>query len=121
MLTETISGKCPCCGYDKMVQRYGSIGYFQMDACPNCGFAYGTNHYDGEHFGEEVGIGYFKHLLDCWSIEYQEKESNESIRRKVFDKLEQEERCDDVEGTIFSYDEKDIQKHKEFKLVVFKQ
>jgi hypothetical protein len=44
MLTETLSGKCPCCNYDKLLQRYGSQGYYQLDGCPNCGFGYGSNH-----------------------------------------------------------------------------
>ena len=42
MLTETLSGKCPCCGYDKLLQRYGSLGYHQLDGCANCGFGNGT-------------------------------------------------------------------------------
>lgn len=33
MLTETLSGQCPCCGYDKMIQRYGSDGYYHLDGC----------------------------------------------------------------------------------------
>jgi hypothetical protein len=50
MLTESYGGICPNCCYDRMLVRYGGIGYFQFDACPNCGFNYGTNHYDGETF-----------------------------------------------------------------------
>jgi hypothetical protein len=42
MLTEDYCGVCPKCRYDRMWVRYGSEGYFQYDACPNCGFAYGT-------------------------------------------------------------------------------
>ena len=52
MLTETLSGKCPCCNYDKMIQRYGSIGYYQLDGCPKCGFGYGSNGHD-----EDSGVG----------------------------------------------------------------
>lgn len=65
MLTETVSGKCPCCNYDKMVQRYGSSSYFQMDACPNCGFGYGSNHFDPEKYGEMAWISFFIHCLAC--------------------------------------------------------
>lgn len=52
MLTETLSGKCPCCGYDKLLQRYGSMGYYLLDGCPKCGFGYGSNGHD-----EDSGIG----------------------------------------------------------------
>lgn len=63
MLTEGISGTCPCCGYEKMLQRYGSIGYYQMDGCPNCGFGYGSNHHDQS---EPIGL---KAWLDVGLIE----------------------------------------------------
>jgi len=36
--------------------RYGSFGYYQLDACPRCGFAYGTNMQDIED----------KNPLDVW-------------------------------------------------------
>jgi len=48
MLTETYGGECPNCGYDRMMMRYGSHGYYMYDACPNCAFAFGTNEVDGE-------------------------------------------------------------------------
>lgn len=41
MLTDSYGGTCPNCGYDRTLLRYGSEGYFQFDACPNCAFAYG--------------------------------------------------------------------------------
>lgn len=48
MTTETISGKCPCCGYDKVIMyadvesdRYG------IDGCVNCGFGV-SDIYDGD-------------------------------------------------------------------------
>lgn len=65
MLTETLSGKCPCCGYDKMLQRYGSLGYYQMDGCPKCGLGYGTNQHEIESFGVEAWIDYGRHILAC--------------------------------------------------------
>jgi hypothetical protein len=54
MLTDDYNGICPMCHFNRMCVRYGSIGYFQFDACSKCGFAYGTNHYDGEVYNEEV-------------------------------------------------------------------
>jgi hypothetical protein len=48
MLTDSYGGICPNCGYDRMLVRYGSFGYFQFDACPNCAFAYGHNFHDPE-------------------------------------------------------------------------
>ena len=53
MLTESYGGKCPNCGYDRMLVRYGSLGYFQRDACPNCQFYYGHNNYDPHEVREE--------------------------------------------------------------------
>lgn len=41
--TESIGGECPICGFTRMFMRYGSSGWFQFDACPKCGFAYGEN------------------------------------------------------------------------------
>lgn len=54
MLTETFGGVCHICGYDRMLMRYGSGGYYQYDACPDCGFAYATNNHDIEQHDEEV-------------------------------------------------------------------
>lgn len=48
MLNDSYGGTCPNCGYDRLLVRYGSFGYFQRDACPNCGFYYGHNDYDAE-------------------------------------------------------------------------
>ena len=57
MLTEDYNGVCPNCMFNRMMVRYGSLGYWQYDACTKCGFAYASNHYDGEQFGEEVWKG----------------------------------------------------------------
>ena len=46
MLTDSYGGLCINCGYDRTMVRYGSTYYFQFDACPNCWFAYGHNHFD---------------------------------------------------------------------------
>lgn len=65
MLTETLSGKCPCCGYDKLFQRYGSSGYLQLDGCSNCGFGYSTNSFDNDNYGVNAWLGYGKHIISC--------------------------------------------------------
>jgi len=57
VLTDSYGGICPNCGYDRMLVRYGSSGYFQRDACPNCQFAYGHNDYDPEVRGQELWEG----------------------------------------------------------------
>lgn len=64
MLTDTYGGVCPNCGYDRMCMRYGSGGYFQYDACPNCAFALGEWHErDKEgHWQPKSGRDY-----DIWS------------------------------------------------------
>lgn len=60
MLTDSYGGICPNCGYDRTMVRYGSLGYFQFDACPNCWFAYGHNNHDPEAFDWAV----FECILD---------------------------------------------------------
>jgi hypothetical protein len=133
MLTETLSGKCPCCGYDKLIQRYGSLGHLQLDGCANCGFGYSTNHHDGENFGVSAWLPYAKHCIACVESEPQTEDSyqytleelnqlpDEEIRRMVFDWCEKQDRYNDVVDTVFVYTEEDVKKHKEFGLPVFKQ
>ena len=53
MLTDSYGGTCPNCGYTRMLVRYGSAGYFQRDACPNCYFYCGHNGVDPEVTHEE--------------------------------------------------------------------
>ena len=161
MLTETLSGKCPCCGYDKLLQRYGSMGYHQLDGCPNCGFSYGSNHHDeSEPIGSGVLIRYGAHMMACLEAEKYEhlcqddpqvfrhedgkgytshggitKESKAydmafaelskldelTMRKKIFDWAESETRCDDVVGTIFTYDKKDVDDYLATNPVIFKK
>ena len=121
MLTETLSGKCPCCGYDKLLQRYGSMGYFVLDGCARCGFGYATNHYDGETFGVDAWIGYGKYILECSSEEWESKipgMTDEEVRLAVFNWCETQERCNDVEETIFVYSEEDIERHRSLGLKI---
>lgn len=130
MLTETLSGKCPCCNYDKLLQRYGSMGYSQLDGCPNCGFGYGTNSYDGDEFGFEAWVGYGIYMLSMvnnikddkyeeWLSKMNSK-PKEEVRKMIFDWVETESRCDDIENTIFVYGEDDIKKHLDTKPLIFK-
>jgi len=133
MLTETISGKCPCCGYNKLLQRYGSMGYYQLDGCPKCGFGYGTNHHDEPAFGIEAWLDYGIHILSMMHLsennnsqgennnsqeEYDKwyNELNalplEEKRKLVFELVDKLERSDDVETTVFKYEQEDIDKHK---------
>jgi hypothetical protein len=123
MLTETISGKCPCCGHDKMIQRYGSMGYLQLDGCAKCGFGYSTNHYDDDEFGVEAWLPFATHLFtSATDKDYDElsKLPSEERRKMVYDWLQSQERFDDIENTIFDYSDEDIKKHQEFNLPVFK-
>jgi hypothetical protein len=53
MIIEGYNGICPKCGFDRMLVRYGSAGWFQYDACTKCGFAYGVNS-EGEYTQDEV-------------------------------------------------------------------
>jgi hypothetical protein len=52
--TETYGGNCPNCGYRKIFLRYGSNGIFHFDACPRCGFAYGSDIGQQEMVGEQL-------------------------------------------------------------------
>lgn len=54
MLVESCGGTCPVCGFDQLLMRYGSWGYYMFDACAKCGFAYGANLCDDENWGKEV-------------------------------------------------------------------
>ena len=48
-LTEG-TGTCIVCNH-KTLTRFGSVGYFQHDFCPNCGVGFGEasgGHSDGE-------------------------------------------------------------------------
>lgn len=132
MLTETISGKCPCCGYDKLLQRYGSMGYYQLDGCPKCGFGYGTNHHDDDTFGVEAWLAYGVHILavvhageeltqeeyDKWLNEIDNLPVDEK-RRMIFDWMEKQERCDDVETTVFKYGQEDVDKYMATNPLIF--
>lgn len=131
MLSETLSGKCPCCSYDKLLQRYGSSGYFHMDGCPNCGFGYGQGQGE-EVFGEEAFLDYGVHILtsnhvrndsqeeyDKWKNELSAL-SNLEKRKMIFEWAEKQERCNDVENTVFKYSEEDVKKHLSTNPVIFK-
>ena len=54
MITETYGGCCPVCDFDRMMMRYGSHGWWQFDACPRCGFAYGSNGHQHDNDPMEV-------------------------------------------------------------------
>lgn len=149
MLTETLSGECPCCGYNKMLQRYGSEGYYQMDGCVRCGFGYGTNSADNEVRGVQAWIDFAKIILassesekyikdfeddkEVERFEYgyatngkqtkEEKAFNKAIeiieglpeskiRKMIFDWAEKQVRSDDVESTVFKYDQEEIMSYK---------
>jgi len=137
MLTETISGHCPVCGNDKMIQRYGSSGHYQVDACPKCGFGYGANSYDDPCWHEDAWREYFiriaavnlaseltpdleaQEVINAFDILFDQKVQELSnlpsieIRKMVFDILEKEERCDDIETTVWEYSKEDIESYKQ--------
>lgn len=88
MLTETLSGKCPCCSYDKLLQRYGSQGYYQVDGCPKCGFGYGSNHYpesDDNKVGVEAWLDYGVHIISMHESEKYEYmfEDDSTVKRSA--------------------------------------
>jgi hypothetical protein len=120
MLTETLSGKCPCCNNDKLFQRYGSMGYFQMDYCPKCGFFYGSNGTE-EDFGEEASLGWAKYQLEMVSEKTKEElDVMESldIRKELYEWTKTQDRFDDIETTIFKYEDEDVNKHMKTKPII---
>jgi len=132
MLTETLSGECPCCGYNKLLQRYGSFGYLQLDGCAKCGFGYSSDGVD-DNYGVSSWLGYGKHILSCY-YNYKKTEKSherivieldklidEDVRLLVFEWCESQERCDDIEKTIFEYSDEDILKYKSFNLPIYDQ
>jgi hypothetical protein len=118
MTVETISGNCPCCGFDKMIQRYGSTGWLGLDACASCGFGYVDNPGEpDEKWDNHLQLWHdesFGHLLlhmygfgykgDTLPTEY-------PTRKEVFIELLNAERHDDVKGTVYNYNEDFINAH----------
>lgn len=130
MLTEILSGKCPCCGYDKLLQRYGSMGYYQLDGCPKCGFGYGSNHHDEDSFGTSAWLDYGVHVLAMVKKGENKEEYNKlkeelntlsdvEKRKLIFEWAEGEERSDDVATTVFVYSEEDVKSHMSTNPVIF--
>jgi hypothetical protein len=106
MLTEGIGGTCPNCDYKNMFYRYGSDGYYQLDACPSCGFAY-ANCSDGNDTGDKV----WKVIIDTWKGELDKNKFPHS-RRGLYlwvEKLMREYTGPvDERGTVFVYSPKDV-------------
>ena len=49
------------------------------------------------------------------------KLSDEEVRKMIFDWCESTERCDDVDTTVFVYEQSDINSHKALGLQIFKE
>jgi len=80
MITEDYNGICPKCGFDRMLVRYGSWGWFQYDACTKCGYACGQNS-EGDYTNSEVWESVIQHFEDSL------KEKNLPITRQGIHKL----------------------------------
>ncbi len=148
MLIESIGGKCPCCSYNKMFQRYGSLGHYLLDGCPNCGFGYGSNQHDDDVHGVDAWIGYGAHVLASVlspSIdgEFMLRDGNIEIfqdtryvvindellsldknilRKKIFDWMEtQDPPVFESMSTVFKYDQSDVDNHLSTNPIIFKK
>lgn len=110
MLVEGIGGNCPNCGYNKMFQRYGSSGFWDVDACPKCGFAFGyAQGNEKANYGDE-----------CWKIILQglhpmlQKDGFSYTRKGVFKFVEKCCRnCQDKtlnRANVFKYSKADVKK-----------
>jgi len=69
MLNDSYGGICPNCGYDRMLVRYGSTGYYHFDACPNCGFNYGQ-WYDQDKKGRWI-LKEHKNNWEFWEDQFE--------------------------------------------------
>lgn len=95
MIVESIGGKCPNCDYTRCELRYNQRGTtgFQFQACPRCGFAYGT---DGEtdYWHSEVWV----------AIEI----ANKLSRKELFEKYKGAPIDPDINGSLFSIPEERV-------------
>lgn len=126
MTTETISGKCPCCGYEKMIMRYGSTGWYLFEGCPNCGFGYGTDHQDKESEHVDAWIAFAGHYIESHSKPetiylISSREREDDLRRKIFQWAEKQERFNDVEATLFQYDNDYIEAYRQTNPLTFRR
>lgn len=119
MTVETLSGHCPCCGYDKMMMRYGSQGWIHWEGCPNCGFGYCEDH-ENDFTSEMLGFNAWKHCERHLVAKEEEQLDDLTLRRRLFDFAEATERSDDVKGTLFRYTPEDIATYKDTHPVIFK-
>ena len=103
--TDSYGGHCPVCGYNKMMLRYGGGNYFELDACPRCGFAYGCNGVDPALEGDEFWI----HAVEVDGKEL-DRLGFPRTREGIFMWLETfpDDRRDD--GNVFQYSKTDIER-----------
>lgn len=108
VVIETYGGTCPMCKYDRMLMRYGSMGWYQYDACPKCGFAYGTNHYEGEDTPEEV----WKAILEADKA-YLKELGFPVTRQGIFEWIESlDPPTMRDRDTVFLYSDEEIEKYR---------
>lgn len=113
MTCETVSGKCPNCSYDKMIMRYGSSGWTQWEACPRCGFAC----MDGQNWQEENEYPIWHEYV--WKELCRMYRELGSTREEFFLWAEEIERFNDIEETLFIYNDRHLQDFREKKLPVY--
>ena len=107
MLTEGLGGYCPNCHYTKMLQRYGSSGYYQLDYCARCGFGYA--YAQGQKNEGDLGDKVLEAVLEAHTKIL--KEAKFPITRKgLYDWIESITRKDGVQTStnVFAYSEADV-------------
>lgn len=135
MTTETISGKCPCCGYNKMVQYYDSACSNFLEGCANCGFGYSDNYWrehdqEPDLIGTKAWMGLAIHWLASHeadkhgsrekAYEYFMAMDEMLLRRLIFDFIDGSKRHDDVETTLLKYSPEDIASYRATNPIIFK-
>lgn len=67
-MIETVSGRCPACGYDKLIIRCGTGVINSVEGCASCGFGYSVAAKDKSlPVGPDAWIDYAIHILNMSS------------------------------------------------------
>lgn len=121
---ETIGGKCPCCGHDKMYQDFSSHGY-NSEYCPKCDFGFGENRctfgeietYNAQdlrtyHF-EQFGKLQYNDVIEKLEAEGRDVETCLPMEQRKFllRKADEIGSFGGTKGTLWIYSEDEIKNH----------
>lgn len=78
-MTETVSGNCPSCGYNKMISRFGDGVMNIVEGCARCGLGYSSLSEEGSEPNENTWRDYMIHILSNVDA----PEMNSELRHKL--------------------------------------